>query len=527
MGNPKYGEFTFSAPKARPTVAGYAHGGKVAMKKGGESKVSVKSAKLVGMKMEPEAMVKKEVALLKKAGAPAKLIKHEEREGALMGLKKGGKPKGYQEGGSAESGMASGSSHTFREVNGKYMHNNEEVSKADFDRRKAAVDTRIQRMRGPDTSKMSPRERSKSAFDELDAEIQKKPYKKGGMAGYAEGGAPMTDRERMIMESKDGQDSVVYRKNPFDRKTVDMPGDFQGNTKKTELGERIAKGGNKTDPMFRFKKFSEDANDLIKEKKEGRYYKKGGKVGYAEGGNAQSDKELAAKEDARADKALRDQQKGYKDHYKREEAENRADRKAAQDALMYIPRKIGEGAKAAYDAVMGKKKGGEVHSDVAMDKKVIKKAVHKHEAAMHPGKPMTKLKKGGNVQKYADGGVTNYIAAPGAPGGMPTKSAPNAPSPISQLAQSYAAQKPATPGTGGMMSPSRFPPPRSGQQTGRPLASSLAAGFGGALANVRAPMVSAPTNRAVPAYAQGAAPAMKKGGSAKKGVPTFNRTPKC
>jgi hypothetical protein len=300
MGNPKYGEFTFSAPNARPTASGYARGGKVApkpMKKDAETKSSVKSAKLVGMKMEPEAIVRKEVALLKKAGAPAKLIKHEEREGALMGLKKGGKPKGYQQGGSAESDISS--ENVFREVNGKYMHNNQEVSKADFDRRKAAADSQMQRMRSPDRSKMPAKDRARSAFDELDAEIQKKPYKKGG------------------------------------------------------------------------------------------------KVGYAEGGGAMSDKELAAKEDARAEKALRDQQKGYKDHYKREEAENRADRKAAKDALMYIPRKIGEGARSVYDSVMGKKEGGKVHSDVAMDKKIVKKAVHKHEAAMHPGKPMTKLKKGG------------------------------------------------------------------------------------------------------------------------------------
>jgi hypothetical protein len=305
MGNPKYGEFTFSAPNARPTASGYARGGKVApkpMKKGAETKSVVKSAKLVGMKMEPEAIVKKEVALLKKAGAPAKLIKHEEREGALMGLKKGGKPKAYQQGGSAEADAISGSGHVFREVDGKYMHNNQEVSKQEFDRRKAGVDQRIKTMRGPDTSKMSPRERSKSAFDELDAEVQKS------------------------------------REKP---------------------------------------------------------YKKGGKVGYAEGGGAMSDKELAAKEDARAEKALRDQQKGYKEHYKREEAENRADRKAMEDALLYIPRKIGQGAKSAYEAVMGKKEGGKVHSDVAMDKKVVRKAVHKHEAAMHPGKPMTKLKKGG------------------------------------------------------------------------------------------------------------------------------------
>lgn len=283
--NLKYGEFTFSAPKARPTVKGYAHGGKceptpmkkggeakiakvmgefkrgdlhsgsskgplvknpkqamaIAMsekreagyKKGGEAKTRVKSEKLVGMKMEPEGVVKKEVALLKKAGAPAKLIKHEEREGALMGLKKGGKAC-YAGGGT--------------------------VTEADMAR---------------DNARMK------------------------SIAQPKKGAGAMTAREKQMMQ------------------------------------------------------------------------------------------------EARDQKMDRAQQKGYSDTYKRDEAENIADRKAMQDALMYVPRKIGEGARSAYDAVMGKKKGGEVHSDVAMDKKVISKAVHKHEAAMHPGKPMTKLKKGG------------------------------------------------------------------------------------------------------------------------------------
>ena len=39
------------------------------------------------------------------------------------------------------------------------------------------------------------------------------------------------------------------------------------------------------------------------------------------------------------------------------------------------------------------KKGG--MTDIKQDKAMVKKAVHKHEAAMHPGKPMTKLRKGG------------------------------------------------------------------------------------------------------------------------------------
>jgi hypothetical protein len=33
--------------------------------------------------------------------------------------------------------------------------------------------------------------------------------------------------------------------------------------------------------------------------------------------------------------------------------------------------------------------------DLKKDKKMIAGAVHKHEKKLHPGKPMTKLKKGG------------------------------------------------------------------------------------------------------------------------------------
>ena len=34
-------------------------------------------------------------------------------------------------------------------------------------------------------------------------------------------------------------------------------------------------------------------------------------------------------------------------------------------------------------------------ADIKQDKKMIAGAVHKHEKKLHPGKPMTKLKKGG------------------------------------------------------------------------------------------------------------------------------------
>jgi hypothetical protein len=43
--------------------------------------------------------------------------------------------------------------------------------------------------------------------------------------------------------------------------------------------------------------------------------------------------------------------------------------------------------------------------DIKQDKAMVKKAVHKHEAAMHAGKPKTKLAKGGktNAQMLAMG----------------------------------------------------------------------------------------------------------------------------
>ncbi len=44
-------------------------------------------------------------------------------------------------------------------------------------------------------------------------------------------------------------------------------------------------------------------------------------------------------------------------------------------------------------AKKGYAEGGK--ADIAQDKAMVKAAVHKHEKAMHPGKPMTKLAKGG------------------------------------------------------------------------------------------------------------------------------------
>ena len=48
-------------------------------------------------------------------------------------------------------------------------------------------------------------------------------------------------------------------------------------------------------------------------------------------------------------------------------------------------------------------KGGDIKADMKQDKKMIAESIHKHEKAQHPGKPLTKLKKGGSVMEKATG----------------------------------------------------------------------------------------------------------------------------
>ena len=60
-----------------------------------------------------------------------------------------------------------------------------------------------------------------------------------------------------------------------------------------------------------------------------------------------------------------------------------------------VPMSVG---KDFVTADKGKKfsKGGDMkHEDVKMDKKMMQKAVNKHESRLHKGEPMTKLAKGG------------------------------------------------------------------------------------------------------------------------------------
>jgi hypothetical protein len=60
-----------------------------------------------------------------------------------------------------------------------------------------------------------------------------------------------------------------------------------------------------------------------------------------------------------------------------------------------VPQSVG---KEFNEADKGRKfsKGGDMkHEDVKMDKKMMQKAVNKHEGRLHKGQPMTKLAKGG------------------------------------------------------------------------------------------------------------------------------------
>lgn len=77
--------------------------------------------------------------------------------------------------------------------------------------------------------------------------------------------------------------------------------------------------------------------------------------------------------------------------------------------------------------VGGMKKGGVAkHSDVAKDKALVRRAVHKHEKSKHPGKPLTQLKRGGYAKK-AGGGYMDGGMAPARPTPAPPPSPPKMP----------------------------------------------------------------------------------------------------
>jgi hypothetical protein len=67
-----------------------------------------------------------------------------------------------------------------------------------------------------------------------------------------------------------------------------------------------------------------------------------------------------------------------------------------------VPTSVGKDFSAADKGRKFSKGGDMKHKDVKMDKKMMQKAVNKHEGRLHKGQPMTKLAKGG-FTRSADG----------------------------------------------------------------------------------------------------------------------------
>jgi hypothetical protein len=127
--NIQYGEFTFPSSPARPTgravstakstkgIPKATYDAPHAMKKGGMCKSTdgyAKGGPKMPAKREPEAMVRKEVALLRKSGAPKAMIKHEVREMSAPRKEKAPlsmmreemmEPTGMKKGGMAQGGQ--------------------------------------------------------------------------------------------------------------------------------------------------------------------------------------------------------------------------------------------------------------------------------------------------------------------------------------------------------------------------------------------------------------------------------------
>ena len=64
-----------------------------------------------------------------------------------------------------------------------------------------------------------------------------------------------------------------------------------------------------------------------------------------------------------------------------------------------VPQSVGKDFSAADKGRKFSKGGDMKHADVKMDKKMMQKAVNKHEGRLHKGQPMTKLAKGGAASK--------------------------------------------------------------------------------------------------------------------------------
>lgn len=63
-----------------------------------------------------------------------------------------------------------------------------------------------------------------------------------------------------------------------------------------------------------------------------------------------------------------------------------------------VPQSVGKDFSSADKGRKFSKGGDMKHEDVKMDKKMMQKAVNKHEGRLHKGSPMTKLSVGGGIE---------------------------------------------------------------------------------------------------------------------------------
>ena len=63
-----------------------------------------------------------------------------------------------------------------------------------------------------------------------------------------------------------------------------------------------------------------------------------------------------------------------------------------------VPQSVGKDFSSADQGRKFAKGGDMKHEDVKMDKKMMQKAVNKHEGRLHKGASMTKLAKGGGIE---------------------------------------------------------------------------------------------------------------------------------
>ena len=208
--------------------------------------------------------------------------------------------------------------------------------------------------------------------------MESKP-KVGKGQGYAEGGyVPGYEMDRLPAKKPPGRGMDLAPSKRF-------KGEYEGYAKGGKVrGEKIAK--------------------VMREYKEGKLHsgsKKGPVVKNPKQAMAIALSEARAAKKAKGGEVFSDEymayeSKGPKTRYTAAKGRRMAKERAMERRALDKARHAEKYAPGLSLDMSEYAKGGKVkHADVKMDKSMVKKAVHKHERAMHPGKPMTKLKHGG------------------------------------------------------------------------------------------------------------------------------------